>query len=278
METIEFVDADGASTTLLTMRGMSGRFMPPVETFEEQVPERHGSVLRSVRYAARSVVVPVLLDGSTSLDYRTTLRSIARSLNPLRGDGKLVATTDLGVRELPCRYLDGMGFGEEYPTHGMASLMFKAFDPFWQDAEDTTASYEYAAGDAGSWFPMSFPMTLLESQVFASPIIDNTGDVEAWPVWTVRGPMSDLVLANDTTGESLTLAHTVAANHTVIIDTRQSVKSAELNGTVNLYPYLDRSSSLWALQPGENELSVEVGGATVDTLVTLAYRRRWLAA
>lgn len=278
-ETLEFVDPDGASTTLVKLRGATGRWMPPVQAYEEEVPERHGTLLRSIRFQARDVVVPVLLDGSDRTDYRTTIRSLAASLNPLRGDGKLVATAEDGsVRELPCRYMDGLGFSEDLPVHGRPSLLFRAFDPFWQDADDTTETFEYTGAAVGSWFPMEFPITLLQSQVFASPTVDNTGDVEAWPVWTIEGPMSDLTLSNETTGASLSLTYTVAADNSIIVDTRPGMKTVELNASTNLYPYLVRSSSLWALHPGENEVSVEVGGATADTVVTLAYRRRWLAA
>ena len=101
------------------------------------------------------------------------------------------------------------------------------------------------------------------------------GDAGAWPVWTIDGPGTDIALRNLTTGAYLATSQALVAGDQLVIDTRPDAKTATLNGTTNVYSTLDPQGSLWRLQPGDNDLQLEVGGATAATLITLTYRKAW---
>lgn len=274
-DTISFVDPEGNETVLLHQKGMTGRWMPPVMMSDETVPGQDGTRFRQVRYDARQVVVPVVLLEESRADYRAAIRTLVRRLDPKRGEGILRSTWAGQTRELACRYLDGMGFDERFLNIGTPSLLFRAFDPFWTDGSDTAVA---VGATSASFFPF-FPLRLSGSEVYADTTVDNDGDVEAWPLWTVTGPGNDPILRNLTTGKSIDLTGlSLAAGETVEIDTRPGIKTVRDGAGANLYGSMTTASSLFPLAEGSNSLRLEMSASTTDTSFSLRYRRRWLSA
>jgi hypothetical protein len=105
--------------------------------------------------------------------------------------------------------------------------------------------------------------------------------VESWPIWTIRGPGTALVLDNLTTGLDLSLSTTIPDDHLVTIDTTPGVKTVTGPDGANLYTDLDfdtRISALWPLRRGPNKVHIELDGATADSFVLLTWKRRYNAA
>lgn len=257
--------------------GQSGRFMPTFNRREETVPQDHGARLLSIVTNPREVAIPVEYLGTSPTGLRALLRSWAYWLNPLRGDGVLrVTAPDSAVRELRCRYAGGLELAEGIETMGhwqRAVLVFRAVDPFWYDQTDTIT--QYSTGTAATFFPF-FPMQLSSSTIFGDVTVNNTGDVDAWPVWLVTGPGSGLVLRNDTTGMLIDLPITLAGGESVTIDTTPGAKSVTKNDGTNMFASMTALSSLWPLIIGNNAVRIELSGATAASRVQLAYRRRFL--
>lgn len=88
-------------------------------------------------------------------------------------------------------------------------------DPWWEDVD--TTGYEWRIG-AGVDYLDPYPM-VSPSSVIGDTTIQNTGDAAVWPTVTVRGPMTQLVAANTTRGESYTVTHTLAAGETLTVST-----------------------------------------------------------
>ncbi len=110
--------------------------------------------------------------------------------------------------------------------------------------------------------------------------ISNTGDVEAWPVWTLRGPMTRLVAENITAGARFALTHTLLAEQTITITTnRPTVRGP---GDVNLTGKIDWfnpiGTELWPLLDGPNEIRFRVDGAGPGTRVDLVFTPRFETA
>lgn len=288
MADIEWIDPDGV-TTVLSADGtravqwnVTGLLSPPTRFDEDGVPEMSGARLRSVQHEVREVFLPVWVKGTSAADLRVQVRSLVSSLNPLRGDGRLRVTSPIGdQRELVCRVSSGLeGVERLGDTTGIwmqqLPLMFRVWDPYWQDISDT-ASGPWIAGMApASFFPL-FPLRLSSSEIFAAVAITNSGDVDAWPVWTVMGPGSGISLQNLTTGYTLLLNATLSSGESVTIDTRPGVKAVTKSDGTNLYPNLSATSSLWPLQRGVNSVQVSMGGSTSVTSVTMRHRNKYLA-
>jgi hypothetical protein len=298
-ETIEWIAPDDTVTTLhggadpyagthFVAWNVQGRFSPQARFDEEGIPDADGMRLRAVYYGPGEVTVPVWVQGTSDADLRAKTRALVSTMNPKRGDGRLRVTSPIGdQRELLCRVADGLqGMERIGDTSGAVAqffpLTFRAHDPFWQDTADTSAGPWEIGTSPGTFFPL-FPILLSSSEVFAQANVTNTGDEDAWPVWTITGPGASPRIINNTTEKGFSLAtYTLAAMETVTVDTRptgatrKTVTSSE-NG--DLYRLLDAGSALWPLVPGANSISIELGGAVAgQSSVQMRRRHRYLAA
>lgn len=285
---LSFVAPDGAVTPLTRQPdlevhwalGVTGRFMPPVEHVEDPVYGQAGTRLRAVSVAARDVNLPLTIIGDDETAVRSRLRTLVRMFNPQRGDGRLrVTAADGTVRELVCRYFEGMEGRESRDEMGQtfqrAVLVLRAADPYWYDT--APQSQTYTTGQAGSFLGSPFFGLRLNSEtIFGSQVVANDGDVETWPVWTVHGPCTSITLSNDTTGQTISLPITLTATQTVTIDTRPFRKTITRDDGTNLYGSLTAASALWSLPVGDSTVTISLPGATTDSYVTLNYARRWL--
>jgi hypothetical protein len=253
-ETHEWRSAAGDVIRFVTRTEAQQRIMPPVTIHTVKVPQAQGGRFRYARHDERLATIPVVLPGPT--DGRDELRRWARALDPVKGEGTLTVVQGAHAgRQLVCAYEAGLDtFAEEYPSLGLTVLAFRAADPYWQDAIESSLVANIAS-TVYHWFPF-FPLILGASDVFAVATIVNTGDVSAWPVVTATGPGTDL---------------------TLVVDHRPGHKSARLDG-VNVFARLTDDSILWPLVPGPNRISIGFAGGTAQSQVQFAWRSRWLSA
>lgn len=292
-ETVTFIDPLGVPYVLSsqddhdTLEGISGRGMPPIRISEEVVPLQPGARLRDLQHGVRDVAVPVVFYAESLTEVRAILRGVMRTFDPTRGDGILRVLTPDGVeRDLNCRYQGGFEIVEAPPDRGISQtqagqqgvLVFRAFDPYWYDTAPLVETYTLGAV-TGQFFPIPNPttgsfVTLVASEVFTTVTIVLDTDLNAWswPIWTIEGPASGIVLRNLTTGAAIDLGAagglTLDAGEVATLDLRPGVKSLTLGDGTNLYPYLTNASQLWPLGPTQ-EVQIELTGATSDTEVTL---------
>lgn len=163
--------------------------------------------------------------------------------------------------------------GGTAPGFDSAAVEFDAAVVF-----DGTESVAGVAGgtSSGGFFPF-FPLRLGASELAQVFTITNTGQQQAWPVWTIIGPASAVTVKNTTTGEQFVLAVNLLPGETITIDTRPGRKNITNNAGQSVFP-ITGDSSLWALLAGVNVVSVTFSGATAATAVTARWRRRWLSA
>ena len=270
---LTWIDTDGVEHDLRSFadgaeildRGVRGRFMPPVKIIEAETPGQPGSRRREVRHLARDIAVPLYVEGESASALRGTVRDWLRRFDAVLGNGRLRATPPIGgQREIACCYEDGFEGDEGTNGAGLhwqtATLLFHAFDPYWYDVSPIVVSWTLGATPA-TFFPF-FPLRLTSSEVFADAVVSNGGDVEAWPVWTITGPGSSIVLRNLTTGKLLNLSTVLTAGETATIDTRPGAKTVVKNDGSNLFPDLLSDSSLWPLVQDSNSVRVEMASAT----------------
>ncbi|WP_035430856.1 phage distal tail protein [Bacillus sp. UNC322MFChir4.1] len=278
-EVIVWIDAYGMEHILTNQAdiaisiGPSGRYMPPIEHIEDEVPFQAGSILREIKVKAREMDFPVEINGKTQMDIRNKLRELLRIFNPLKGDGKIKSISpDGSQREIVCRYKGGLEIKESGRIWERFVLVLKAFDPFWYDT--TTNVQTFSPGQPATFFPF-LPLRLTSSSVFADVTINNLGDVETWPEWIVKGPGENIVLRNMTTGEITHLETSLEVGESLIINTMPYVKTVIKNDGTNLYSTLTDDSSLWALQDGQNSIRIEMSNTTNGSSVQLSYRNRY---
>lgn len=287
MPTVSFTDPAGAVTNFndwangwVLQPGAKGLDMPQYAFSQDESPGIDGYAIRQVRAGGKEIALPIAFWADDSrAAYLTRRRSLIRSLNPKRGLGTLtVAQADGTARTIAACYNAGLEGDESLDAAGarwcMGVLTFACPSPFWLGAEVTT---EWRAAVAGTFFPI-LPLVVGNSQVLGSVTVDNDGDDDAYPIWTITGPATAVSLTNVTTGEVLVLTHTITLGDTIVIDTRERQQTALLNGTTNLWGDISDASAMWALEPGINDLTLTVTGSTSNTRVRMTYQPRYLAA
>lgn len=264
--------------------GPEGRFMPPVALEMDEPPGEPGGRIRSIRHRARELVIPITLDADDPATARAALRTMLRFLDPTRGDSAVRIRSPLGdERELLCRYVSGLegdeGNTDPALTEYRFSIKMRAPWPYWTDLTDETQAW--SSGVPVSFFPF-LPLNLSGSQVIGNTAIDNAGDVESWPVWTITGPGNDFVARNLTTGRVLRWSGTLLASEVLTIDTRPGQlstvpKTVRLQDGTNQFGSLSERD-LWPLAAGVQTVQVELAAATGASAVQMAWRQNWLGA
>jgi hypothetical protein len=285
-ETVVWIDPDGVTTTFSRVEfDIRGRWFPTLALEEDTVPGQSGQRLRAVRHGAMELAIAVWVRAATASALRVALRAAVRALDPTRGVGSLRVTSPVGdQRELACICVDGLSMVERLgesstPTDQRLVLAFKAHEPYWTATSDVVTDFT-VGGSPATFFPF-FPLRLTASEIAVDTTVTNGGDVEAWPVWTITGPGSSIVLRNLTTGKELTISGlTLGAGETMTIDTRPGHKTIIRQDGTNLWPYVVLSSStsgLWSLTDGSNSVRMEMATTTSASALRLAYRPRYLS-
>lgn len=274
-------DLDGTEGVAVQLASTVGS--PVVEIVSAPTPFRSGARTRRVNIRPRPIDLTLHIDGASATQVQQRLDALARWLDPSRGDGRLrVRRPDGTVRELWCRRSGGLDVdyreGVELWQDVLATLQ-ATDDPYAYDVDPTEQTFTVGAA-LGFFTDPFFPIKLTSSTVLASATVNNTGDVEAWPVWTITGPGTNPVLRNVTTGQVTAFETTLVSGQQLILDTRPvarrgaGVLPVHDNLGSNLYPSL-LTPTLWPLAVGVNQLQIEMNGADAASSVELEYTRRW---
>lgn len=288
-ETFTWVDPQGSQTVLRVawysnVGQMQGRFMPDIQLQEDAVPLQDGARFRLALHNERNFQLPLIIKDTSLAGLRTQLRALTYAMDPTRGDGTLVINSVLGdTRQVVCRYVTGLQMQErsDYGRFSAQGLVqFRAYDPFWQDSTDTSQSWSLTS--VPSFFPF-FPLRLTSSELVVQDSINNTGDVQTWPVWTITGPgggSDGIILTNTTTDDEFTFMTTqLLTGQSITVDTRPGVKTVTLQDGTNLFGDLDPTSVLWPIVKGNNGITLEMANAVPGTsALSVNYRRKYLSA
>lgn len=281
-----WVEPTGVEHDLTVLVGLDGGLLPEVDVALRASPFRQGSTVQSARLMARRLRVPLFFREVSDAALRDKVRQVARWFNPTAtwssdatvnpGTWKFTAV-DGTVRTASAVYAGGLegpeGPGGLFAAHWIGVAEFILPHPYWRDVDDVEEAFTIAGATVKGLFdPPFFPIRLTTSNVVDLRLINNDGDADAWPRWTVTGPLTRVTLRNGT--NALTVTTSLAATRQILIDTTPGVKTITDEYGNNLYQVSD--GPLWPLAPGVNRVQVEADGATTDTRIDLAYRREWL--
>ncbi len=260
-----------------TMNGPAGWNATTYELVTDPLP-RGGEQLRFVRSKPATITWPIYVGGETHLEYLERLRQIRRAfaMTVHRGlTGTLtVARPDGTARSIEAYYASGLeGEAGEGWLYSKDAVSLFCPDGYWTGTESITETRSYIPG---SDFLSPFP-TISDSLALGETTIDNPGDVQAWPYWTVTGPMTALVGTNVTTGYEFVLTYGLAAGEQLTITTdRPMVRGpAGQNLAANLnWP----AAYLWSLAPGDNDVIFNLSGGGPGTQIQLSFRPRYEGA
>lgn len=260
------------SPNLFVSRGTAGLGSPSVEPRTEKLPTSPGSVLRYLATGPLEIDLPIHTQAASMgalLITMATLREWFDTGNErLRAPGHLRITrpSDDAVRQIACYYTGGLegDLSEGGPLHTSVVLSLLAPDPYWTDITETVTTYDQA--DLG-----------------VSQAVINSGDFDAYPVWTIDGPLINPTIANATTGKSFAFTQqgglNLAVGDILTVDTRPASQrpgyQAQDADGLNFFDRIAAGGAFWHLVPGVNSFVITGVGATVDTAITLSWLPRY---
>lgn len=126
------------------------------------------------------------------------------------------------------------------------------------DADDTII--------AGLTFPLTFNFTLGGAGSSSSIYIYNTGHASLWPTYEIRGPVTNPVIINKTTGEQIVFTGlAIADNDIMYVDPLRG--TVVLNDT-DFASYVDYSVSTWFdANVGTTQIQLQGFGTDVNTAI-----------
>ncbi|MFF3416816.1 phage tail family protein [Streptomyces sp. NPDC002698] len=262
--------------------GVSGLDMPPMELHANDSPNLDGSMYRGVRTAARPVLLPLFVYGIDRKTSRAFKRKLADALNPKNGFCVLTLVEQDGVvRRLQCYYVSGMEGNEATGATGFTwtsyGIQLVAYDPWFYGDTETEAHWSF--GQALPFLGNPFLPLKLSSGTPASGelIVTNPGDIEAWPVWTITGPLKSFTFtgpaAPGKTPPSWGIpaqpggADALQAGRTLTVDCRPGYKTITDDQGTNYFPLLSANPNLWSVPKGTSTVQANlVSGSGTPTV------------
>lgn len=274
--TTDILDLDGIAKTgvgFQALVGATGLGLPPV-TPQWVEGAGDGAVYRGRRVRSRDIDLPLDILGRD----RDHLKELtARLAKVLAEPCRLVVQEENGSEW----YADairtgGGGFQYGIDTSGSRDLQLvitlTAGDPYFTSV--ALSSKAIGSGSAGSFLDNLSQMSVAASQTIGSIAIENEGDAEAYPVWTVAGPGNNFK-AISPSGETLWWTGTLSAGETLTFDTKFGTVT---DGTgANRYADLAPAPRFWSVPPGTTTSEASMLGTDANSRITCTWQaRKWM--
>lgn len=226
-----------------------------------------GGTWRSTTRGIREFDLPIVVLGSDRADVESKLRRLAAALADRYGTPYLVAQYSDGTKySIEVHYTGGAEttFGSEAnETFCRWVITLQAPDPYWT----SSAAVQFSLANpstARGLLPRLDQLQVQNSAILGSFSVENPGDVDAFPVWTIDGTSTSATITLGSVGFSYT--ETIATGTKRIINTRAGTV-VDGSGT-NKYAYLAAAPKLFAIPPGSSTISVTISGADATTKVS----------
>lgn len=260
--------------------GLRGLGMPKITHFRDQSPAVAGAIHRDLNFESRDVFWPLQIfhDGS-SAEFIALDREFWASMNPALEGRWTVYMLDGTSRYLDLRIEDdGDWSPESDPTYfGWANygIRLTADSPFWKTAPITRSWRTVAPVDFYADSPGVLGIS--GSRSIATAKITNPGDVPAYPVWTIHGPIDSAIVG---VGDHLIeVSLELADGEYIVLDTNPNQQTATDHTGADRYEDLGEIDWRGWLEPGvETDLSIALDGDTggrVDLWLQPQYLRGW---
>lgn len=148
-----------------------------------------------------------------------------------------------------------------------------ADDPFWTGEAVRRVWAQSDAVDFYGGVAKAPVFHISSGSQLSTAKITNEGDLEAWPVWTITGPLTSVTVGVD--GETVQWNVALTSTDILVIDTDPQVQSAWLNGT-DVTDQLGTADFAPIPAGLERPLSLTMAGTgSVEARITPRFFRAW---
>lgn len=264
---------------VVMMPGVRGLTMPPVTHHKSVYASVPGSRWRGYSVQDREVFWPIqVFNDLGSEEWILRDRAFWKTLAPNK-TGIWTVTQPTGEkRTLRLRLRDDGDpvFSHDPSLAGWSNygLTFDAEQPFWE-GEGGVVSKTFTPSSESNFFGTEggTPFRISRSSTVTTALMNNPGDVEAYPTWTIEGPCTAATVGVG--GVNITIPFAIATGQRLVINTAPSSQQAIMAGT-------DRTADLGTVNfapipPGVNViLSLSITGTgSITASITPRYFRAW---
>ena len=210
--------------------GLMGLMDPESEFLGRSTPALDGRRVTGHRHLSRRVFWPLIIPGSSGMDWLTTRREFFASLS-YSVDGMFTVTAEDGSVRTIALHLGpqsdkGYDIDPALIPREDLDVEMVADDPWWNGPQVLS---EFApVGDVLPFFATDTDrvFNLMSSSTVATATVANPGDVDAWPTYTITGPVSSF--SATISGGTVSSVTNVIAGAVLVIDTDPTVQIATL--------------------------------------------------
>jgi len=228
-QAMTWTGADGSQFDLLSpdsgtllMAGARGLNMPSLTDYTSESPALDGARFRGSRTNQREVFWPLLVySDAGSQAWVEYDREFWNSLRPGQVGLWTVTHPNGDTRTLRCRFKDdgGQSYDVDPSLVGWAAygITLVADQPYWEGAAVTRtwkASQPVSFFGGGTGGP---PFTISPGSTLAKATMPNPGDVDAYPMWVLTGPID--IASVGLSGKLTQYQASIASGRSVVIDT-----------------------------------------------------------
>jgi hypothetical protein len=258
-------DLNDASVPYFVMPPIDGLEFPTIRTGEYDNAGTDGINITSQYTGERRVnITGKAFQSINFADFVTKRRNFLNMCRPRRdANGALIIQTlrfkamDGNTYRLIGRVVDAT-MPIEYPNQSTFTIDFLATSAVIEDYTASSASLNPLT-PGGFILPVILPI-VFDSGTGGSVTINSTGNEDAYPIFTLTGPLTNPRIYNAASGKYMALTLSITGGQTVVIDMLN--KTVVLGGTTSEMSTLTSDSSFWPLNPGSSllTLSTSVNG------------------
>jgi hypothetical protein len=271
---------DATSGLIYNYLGDQGFGLAPMHRITQRGPMQQGDSDVDFRLDPRILQLPLFVNATSIDDYYTARGRLLSIFSPSNTTGRITVTTSTFIRTIDVKVLGGMSFDTDAKAGYAlrAVIQLRADDPTWYDA--TPHSIAGTSGIAGTAtaYPVIYPRTYGTANINATTTLSYDGTWLAYPIITALGPITGLVITNNSTGQVISTSGSIAAGRTFTYDLRYGKKTVYDDLGVNQIATVGASSNLatWAIVVGTNSISIAASASASPAAVNIVYYTRFV--
>lgn len=265
-----------------------GLGMAPLHRIVERGPQQHGETDLGFRLDSRTIKVVIGLFGTDESDYWDARAELLSIFAPT--DDPISLRFDLpngASRQIDVYVAGDFSYGSKDRTRlaHKVGIMLKAPDPTFYDPTGLSMTYGLGGASAGFTVPMAVPTGIGATSINQTKTITYRGTWRDLPMIRIKGPITDPVIVNTTTDETLDFTGTsISAGDWYDIDCSYGVKTVTDSSGTNRIDKLVNTNDLntFHLAPapeapgGTNDIRVSGSGINDQSEIYIQYHHRYL--
>lgn len=224
---------------------------------------------------ARAIVLEWEIMESSMSDYLLERESIFDAFNPDDGEGTLLIERNFTeYYEIDCVPNDTPSVPDRAAamTTARAQTRLIANDPAILSQTVVTVSTITAPAGGGFLFDATFDI-IFEETSSGSRTLTNNGNIDTYPNMTLVDVLTNPLIRNQTTGAVLQLNYTSALGDVIEIDMK--ARTIILNGVTSLIDSVVDGTDFWALEQGDNIVTLATGSTSDTGYMNIEYQHAW---